>query len=389
MVHEFPLADSAQSEDLGRKASEFSVEGFIVGDDYLADMRRLIGALTAPGPGTLVHPSMGTLQVVLAQPGRLRESFIERRGMVAFVLTFTDVGEAVQQGFAAADTQQAVEDAADAAYDPVAADFVAKFSIAGAPDWSVASIVGEIDKAADMLAEVRNGMGQDLSALSAITRSAALFKFNLVTLLNKPSDLADAQIGQVRSLTDLFDFNPPSGLSSFSASRYTAAPLKTMLGLADYGKPGTATARPAVPLNGTAARAQQAANQDAVLCLIRRTAVLEAARAVVFQPFNSYDDAVAVRDSVYDAIESETLSAPDPVYLALAAVRVAVVADIAQRGLDLSRISTLTLMDSLPAIVLSHRLYGTTARAAELVERNNILNPLVMPGGVPLEVLSV
>lgn len=389
VLHEFPLADTPQSEDLGRKASEFTVEGFIIGDDYLVGMRRLIGALTFPGPGTLVHPSMGIMQVVLAQPGRLRESFIERRGMVSFSLVFVEVSEAAQPSFAAVDTQQAVEDKSDDAYDPFSADFVKRFSVAGAPDWSVASLVAEIDQASAVLADIRNGMGLDLSALSAITRSAALFKFNLASLLSKPADLANALIGQVRSLTDLFDFNPPRGLSSFSAARYTVAPLNTMLKLASYGKPGTATARPAVPLNGTVPRAQQAANQDAVLSLIRRTAVVEAARAVVFQPFNSFNDAVAVRDAVYDAIEAEVLTAPDAVYQLLAGVRVAVVADIAQRGLDLTRLSSVTLMESVPAIVLSHRLYGSTAYADELVERNNVLNPLVMPGGVPLEVRSV
>ncbi len=389
VVHEFPLSDTPQPEDLGRKAGEFMLDGFIIGDDYIDVKNRLIGALTFPGPGTLIHPSMGTLQVVLAQPGKLRESFIEKRGMVSFSLTFVEVGVAVQESFAAPDTQQAVEDEADAAYDPCALDFAKKFSVAGAPDWSVASLLAEVDKVSNFLAVVRNGMNLPLAALSAITRSAALFKFNLVALLNKPFDLANALIGQIRSLTDLFDWNTPSGTSSFSAARYTKAPLLAMLGVASYGKPGTATARPTVPLNGTAPRAQQAANQSAVFDLVRRTAVLEAARAVVFQPFPSFDDAVAVRDLVYDAIELELLTAPDPVYVALAAVRVATVADIAARGLDLTRLSTITLLESVPAIVLSHRLYGTTIYADELVERNNVLNPLVMPGGIPLEVRSV
>lgn len=389
VVHEFPLSDTPQPEDLGRKATEFTVDGFLIGDDYIDQMQRLIGALTFPGPGTLVHPSHGTKQVVLAQPGRLRESFIEKRGLVSFTLTFIEVGDAVQESFEAPDTQQVVEDNADGAYDPCALDFSSKFSIAGAPDWSVASLIGEIDRATGVLAGIRAGMGLNLSALTVLTNSAALFKVNLVTLLNKPDDLANALIGQVRSLTDLFDFNPPAGMSSFSASRYTVAPLNAMLELASYGNPGSATARPPVPLNGTAPRTQQAANQDAVFALIRRTAVIEAARAVVFQPFNSYDDAAAVRDSVYDAIEAEILTAPDAVYQALAALRVAVVADVGQRGLDLTRLSSITLMDSVPALVLSHRLYGTTAYADELVERNNVLNPLVIPGGVPLEVRSV
>lgn len=389
VVHEFPLADTPQAEDLGRRPSEFQVDGFLIGDDYLGQMKRLIGALTFPGPGTLVHPSMGTMQVVLPQQSRLREQFIDRRGMVTFSLLFMDVGDAVQQPFASIDTQQAVEDAADAGYDTFVDDFVSQFSTVGAPDWSVASLTSEIDRISDKIAEVRDSMGLNTSALSAITKSAAMFKFNLVTLINKPADLANALIGQVRSLTDLFDFNPPRGLSAFAASHYTKGPLGAMLGLSTYGLTGTPTARPAVPLNGTAERAQQAANQEAVFALVRRTAMTEAARAVVFQPFPSYDEAAAVRDTVYNALEVEILTAPDPVYRALANLRVTVVADIGARGLDLTRLASMTLLESVPAIVLSHRLYGTTAYATELVERNSVLNPLVIPGGVPLEVRVV
>lgn len=390
VVHEFPLSDTPQAEDLGRRPNEFTLDGFLIGDDYIDQMKRLIGALTAPGPGTLVHPSRGTMQVVLPYPSRLREGFIEKRGMVAFSLVFLDVTKAEQLSFAAAtDTQQVVEDKADAAYDPCGGAFVKKMTVAGAPDWSVGSLVSEINRVSDKIAQVRDGMGLNLTALSSITRSAAQFKFNLTTLLNKPADLANALISQVRSLTDLFDFNAPRGISAFSASRYTKGPLTAMLGLATYGLAGTATARPAVPQNGTAARAQQASNQEAVFALVRQAAVIEAARAVVFQPFPSFDDAAAVRDAIYDAIDAQLLDAPDPVYQALVDVRVAVVADIAVRGLDLTRLATVTLQESVPATVLAYRLYGNTAYAAELVERNNILNPLIMPGGVPLEVRSV
>lgn len=388
VIHEFPLKDLPAAEDMGKKAAEFTVDGFIIGDDYLSEMKRLIAALTAGGPGTLVHPSFGTLLVVLAQPGRLHEQFIERRGMVSFSLVFIEAGDESQPSVVV-DTQQGLEDAADGAYDSLASDFFSQFSVAGAPDWSVASLMSEIDSATAVLADVRNSMGLDLSALAILTQSALLFKLNLVGLLNQPGDLANALIGQVRGLTDLFNFNAPAGSSSFAAARYAVAPLNTMLRLASYGKAGSTTARPDVPLNGTALRQQQADNQNAVLHLIRRSALLEASRAVVFQPFISFNDATLVRDAVYDALEVEILSAPDPVYRALMAVRVAMVADVGRRGLDLTRISTISLPESVPAMVLSYRLYGTTRYADELVERNNILNPLVMPGGVDLEVRSV
>lgn len=387
-LHEFPLRDKPATEDMGRKASEFVVEGFLIGDDYQVRMKRLMAALMQAGPGTLIHPSLGSLNVVLVSPGRLREQFIERRGIVTFSLTFCESGAVDKPSFTV-DTQQAIEDAADAVHGPMQEDFVKEFSIAGAPSWSIDSITSEIRRATEVIANIRNGFGLDLKSLALLTDAAGQFNANLSALLKKPGDLATALITQVRSLTDFFDFNAPNAFSPFAAARRSVEPLKTMLGIGQYGKPGTETERPTVPASATPYRQQQAANQDAVFSLIRRTAVVEAARSVVFQPFNSFNEAVAVRDAVYDALEEEILVAPDAVYSALIALRVAVVNDIAARGIDLARLATVTLQDSMPALVLSYRLYGSTRYADELVQRNDLLNPLLVPGGVPLEVLSV
>jgi prophage DNA circulation protein len=134
VVHEFPMRDFPYPEDMGKKAAEFVVDGFLIGDDYLWQMADLISALNEPGPGTLVHPSLGTLQVSLAQPGKLRESFIERRGMVTFSLTFVESIDITQPSLSV-DSQQAVEDAADDAYAPVEDDFASEFDTDNAPAW--------------------------------------------------------------------------------------------------------------------------------------------------------------------------------------------------------------------------------------------------------------
>jgi hypothetical protein len=69
----------------------------------VADGRFDLGAERA-GPG--IGASVGTLQVSLAQPGKLRESFIERRGMVTFSLTFVESIDITQPSLSV-DSQQA------------------------------------------------------------------------------------------------------------------------------------------------------------------------------------------------------------------------------------------------------------------------------------------
>jgi len=398
-VHEFPLKDLPFPEDLGGKASEFVIEGFLIGDEYISDMKRLIAALKTAGPGTLVHPSLGTMQVSLVQPGRLREQFIERRGMVSFSLAFVEAGD-VSQPSTDIDTQQAVDDAADAAYGSMGDDFASMFSIDGAPAWSVQSIIDEIGYAASVVSSVRSAIHFDLAALSQLISAGAMFKANVTGLLATPNSLFTELSVQFRALINLFDFSvaqgssiSPSGslqsLSNFGSPTQPSNPLRKLLPLGQYGQAGTPYARPELPTN-TPVRRQQAANQTALCSAVARCAVVEAVRSSIYLPFSSADESTAIRADLYDALDQLMLDATDPVYAALHDLRSAMVQDITARGADLARLSKLTLSASVPAQVLSYRLYGTGAYAPELVARNQVLatvmHPLFLPGGTELEV---
>lgn len=442
-LHEFPNKELPLPEDMGKKASEFIVNGFIIGDDYVDVMKRLIDALTRPGPGTLVHPTLGSLQVVLANPGQLREQFIERRGQVTFSLKFVEASEEAQPS-TAVDTQQAVEDASDACYGPMEEDFASDFSIDAAPAWSIDSITGEINRINDVITSVRNGLSFDLTSLSSLLRAGNMFKANLVGLLATPGAFAKELTTLVRGLVGLFDFSAAQtrifgGLgiasrssSSISASNRAAAsaaraastgasssarsqaavirevpfgsagrvtrPLDALLPLGRYGQPGSAGlngvsyVRPTIPAT-TPVRRQQAANQAAVFSLLARTAVVEAVRSSIYIPFDSAEQAIALRDRLYDELDALMLDAPDPVYSVLHDLRSAMVRDITARGADKVRMSQVTLQASQPARVLSYRLYGSGDYANEIVARNQapgtVMHPLFVPGGSPLGVRRV
>jgi prophage DNA circulation protein len=409
VVHEFPLGDTPISEDMGRKAGEFIVEGFIIGDDYLTGMRRLIGALIAAGPGTLVHPSMGVLDVVLAQPGRLRESFIERRGMVSFSLSFIEISNAASPSidFVVAregvDTQKEVGDFADQAYVQMQRDFASKFSVAGAPDWSVQGILAEIGKINEVVSSVRYKIRFDLSSLSQLVRAGTVLQSNIIGLLATPNALFTELSAQFRGLVSLFDFSSAQGssinptasinsLKSFGNNSHPSSPMRQLLPLAVYGQLGSAYSRPAIPTT-TPIRRQQAASQAALFALVARCSVVEAVRSSIYLPFASADESIAVRDMLYDALDTLMLDAPDGVYASLHDLRTAMVRDITARGADLAQLSAMTLSASMPAQVLSYQQYGTGAYAAELLQRNQatatVMHPLFVPGGQKLELRHV
>lgn len=62
-VHKYPFRDTVWPEDTGKRPREFELEGFILGDDALAQLAFLQAVCEISGTGVLVHPLYG-IQVV-------------------------------------------------------------------------------------------------------------------------------------------------------------------------------------------------------------------------------------------------------------------------------------------------------------------------------------
>ena len=89
-THEYPGRDEPFTEDLGRRAGQFTLEAYIVGDDYRRRRDLLVAACDRPGVGTLVHPYLGVRRVNCARY-RVSERTSEG-GMCRFQLTFAEAG---------------------------------------------------------------------------------------------------------------------------------------------------------------------------------------------------------------------------------------------------------------------------------------------------------
>lgn len=66
-IHEYPYRDTAWGEDLGKLPRRFNVQAFLVGDDVYSQRDAMVSACEQAGSGTLVHPTMGSVQVVLLE----------------------------------------------------------------------------------------------------------------------------------------------------------------------------------------------------------------------------------------------------------------------------------------------------------------------------------
>lgn len=377
-THEYPLRDLPFVEDLGLKGRSFTLEAYVIGIDYMGLRDQLITALEQSGPGELVHPYRGTLNVALTSPARITES-ADEGGMARFSLTFTQVDNNTQPSFRP-DTPALVGTAADTANVALNADFGKKFNITKMADFIATNAASMANAALNAISAVSSF--SKTGPLAELLNSATTISNSLSIMMRTPQMLADAIQGQLYGLAALVQ-NPLDAYNDL---------------LAFFGGCSTPIAVPYAPVT-TPSRIQQSINQTAILDLVRRTAIVEAARASSQVTFSSYNDAQTILMILANALDAELASNTitpagqpvplnDDVYDALLELRVAVVRDISTRGANLAKLTTTTLPRTMPALLAAYRLYGDCTMDADLVARNNIRHPGFLPGGTVLEILA-
>lgn len=397
--HDYPLRDEAYIEDLGKRPREFMLECYVIGKNYTDQRDALIAALEKEGPGTLIHPTMGMMLVAVNGDVRMTESTSEG-GMCRFSIPFCIAPENKSYPSAAVDTASDVDTQADNAIAAVENDFKDSFSVDGQPQFVSAD--GQ-----SMISDICDDIDSMAAAFPANVETPAMLK-DLVNLKNSVSTLIGQPFNLAQSIADQFSKLRDVALSPLYLSDYASLladgissrfnmivnlPVTLFNAYADRFDYGRATSSVSTLSSDsirqtTPARIAQAANRDAINALVRITAMAEAARTASEIDFVCFDDAIAARNKIIDAIDAEMLEASDSVYIALADLRATVIKDISVRCADLSRIIKYTPARTEPALVIAQRLYGDATRAQEIISRNNIKHPLFVPGGVELEVLS-
>ena len=379
VVQELPGRDEPVLEDLGRRAREFTIDCHVIGKDYTGRRDALLDALEDEGPGLLVHPWYGQMMVSVLDFTSSEST--EDGGMAWFNITLIEAGlpapapVAVAEGASAsAAADQALAEAPDA--------FASGFSIDGAAGWvenAAGELVGGMATASQIAAGLRGGVGPSLRAFNA---ALTYLPGNLSSLMRAPLNLAHSVLGLVSAVSVL-------GGNSGRSSRL--APLTMMV---DWQPDQTV-----FPVR-TPQRRIEAANRTALLRLFRVASAAELVRAASTLDYASYEDARSTRDAISDRLDALALEAADRGDDATAetydALRRALAADIAAKGVSLARVYALDLDDTEPALVLAHRLYRTDrrtdtsleTRAAGIAARNDVPHPGFLPGGTTLELLT-
>lgn len=353
VTHEYPQRDIPFSEDLGRKARQFTVTGYLVGGEYQLARDELIDACEVGGPGELVHPYMGSLQVVCGGV-----TVRERRqdgGYCEISLTFVEDGEN-QFPAAISNPITAVDDAASRAQGIIGDVMGEKYNIENLPEF----VRTEMTDAAYALLGPAERL---LSKSNTFADGFASFKLSLSTIISQPAALAAGFLNVIRSITSLVGTN---SLTSATLHDMTPQNLRTV--------PKT-----------TGTRTRQSNSQDALESMVRQMAAAEHARVVAAQPYDSYTQALVAREQLIDELDEISETAADEVFDSLQTLRAKAVQSIPDPRLP--EIQTIIMRQSVPALVLAYQVYGDPLRDDDLIARNSIGHPGFIPGGSAVEVV--
>lgn len=360
-LHVYPFSEKAPfKEDTGLVGRVFTVEGFVVGAEYIAQRDALITALETRGPGELVHPLHGN-RTVAVERFTVRDG---KAGAATFSITFAETSAPAQPSVVV-DAVAAVRASASASKVFVAAEFLNAYnrfaffrdsatSALRSASLAVNKVVGQVGMEAAKVAALKAGADRLVSSASALLNTPENLVSSLVGLVN---DLGEALVGSTTT-------NPASKLLSLWSVKLGDEPIPY-------------TPNSVVELS----------NFVALQRLWRRTVLVRATALAAEQSFDTFEAAMGMRETLlsrFDELSEESSAESEG---PLEQIRTDLVRAV-PGAVDLPAIVTYVPTVTVPSLYLAHRLYGDTRSELDIVRRNRIAHPGFVTGGIPIQVLS-
>ena len=367
VVHEYPKRDEPYAEDMGRRTRYFPFTAYVIGEDYFQKRDALIKACEDIGPGTLVHPYRGEINVVV-ESFKWSETNAEGR-ICRFDFTFIEAGQN-KYPTTEPDNRSGLLSSIRDAKSASSQSFNDIYRWRDVPSFVVDSIAANVQDFAALLSGLRQGsFGAPVDIVTDFVEQSRRLYTNSGIVARSNTMAADIQQAVTlfrRSYTDpVMAQRDLRSLAEFEAKR------------SDLFYP-------------TTNRRIQALDLDALTNLVREASITEQARLLLDIDFYSRQEALSARDTIINQIDMVTLRAgdrgDDHVYEAFQNLYAAVTKNLTARGASLAPLIAFQTGRALPSLVVAHRLYQKIDSELELVARNRTPHPGFMP--VSLEVLA-
>ncbi|EHD7194926.1 multidrug DMT transporter permease [Escherichia coli] len=413
---EYPLRETGGADDLGPKLAEFTFSVLVMGDDVQTQRNRLRDALRAPGAGELLHPDYGTLNVLI-------NSFESRynaaeQGVVEFTINVTPVSDdtapAVTQ-----DTAAILEQKSTTALGKVFETLEAGWTVISDGMHDVQAMTETISDKVSALENAVSGMGivQDISAftatftalkgnatalLTAPSRMASSFAGLFIALITLPSlpSLSSGGLntrpgGSIGRTTSAVSQGMPQLYRTLSSLRYVLDEQdnpQTLIGLTPAAQKNIRLIRAVMQSAAVVAQAQTVGKLLDQVLSQETLPDSDAAHRTWPVWLESSVDLQRINRDLSEALERQVMTLSGQGYTATALTlrdaRLALTEDLNTRGVQLPGATVVTVRTTEPALVTLYRATGNSTGWQRFVRRNGIVDPLFIPGGHSVEVIS-
>lgn len=379
VVHEFPQRDEVYVEDLGAATGRFTIQAFVIGQDYMNKRDALESVLNEPGPGTLVHPWYGEITVSQGAPYKVKHS-AEDGGMAVFTLSFVRDAAPASPAAGVNQGQRALAKAAAAGTEACSSLNAALASVvAGADLVNLVSqtISGLYARAQTIVGGATENRSQEAPDARPLEPDAWLQSSG-----SWPESFGEQLLGAFAALSGDRERKTEDGKTCLSS--ILRLPFSVSWPLASAWLQVAVMDMPAAP-----------AAIAAISAFVRHIAITFAASALAVLVPASRAEARKLREDFVDAVDA-VLQVPDDrgqilpssvlrplpsdaLYAALADLRAATLAALAEAARSAPDVISYTPAAILPSLVLCHSLTGGIALDADLVTRNRVTHPGFVP----------
>ncbi|MDA0148859.1 DNA circularization protein [Vibrio sp. LaRot3] len=375
IAHEYPKRDGGFTEDNGGVLNNETIRAVFVGPDAEQQFSALIAALNVAGPGELVHPYFGILQV---QIGEVDYDFDNEEFYVArvsFQVFAAGNDLTIEKADTQADTSEKAEQAKAANhenFDEQTEELTPEQELTLGE--SIDNALNDLDSFVADLPGLPSEIGEWVDRLDHL-------KYSVSSLLAYPGKLMREVTNIVEDVTDLFTEMPQSlDVYDQMAQRWK--------GMAEAHDP-----------TWNESDKLAAETQKVTYRTLETSAVIGKVEAIIAAPitgneggFNDSEQASEaskvlneqLNDLAEDAIESGNRGG----WRALRSLRAAALIDMAERIRQLPDVVTVKPQGLIPVALLAYQQTGDTEQRDQIIKRNRLSRPSFITVHYEIEVVK-
>ena len=365
VIHEFPMRDTPFLEDLGERYREFTVTAYVASDRADSEAAALMTACATRGAGILIVPTQGPVTVRCLEFARKHEK--DKLGYIAHELRFVREGS-IGSLVSVASLVNMIFIQAEAVASVVAEAFAAASFIQNVPDYVAQTLQSGTETALATMEAVRVGYVSNPEASS------------------KQRDLITATydaLPQVISSEDVIALQG-IGESVMKIAASVAENMDPQVGVAVLSEV-LSDVPIVVSLQTPIAsvwRKQVEANAQSSTTLLRISTMVAYCEAVARIKLGDRNSAITLRANVASYFDQQLEALPSEAYElfhAMTRVRDATIEYLSRTIIDLAPVVRVETNLSMPSLYWAWRLYADPTRAMEIVDRNRVPHPSLVP----------